>query len=274
VTQDHAPSPPVAPSARDEGDLAAVLTTAPRVSVHDDDSSPTGTLGRGWFRTAWRPAAGWVWLATLAYAPWAYGCTRPWTIQILNLLLFTAAGLWLAGALITWTRPRIPPVVGIGVTLLLLQGWGMTLNSGFSYDAAFQPHPRPRWSADWPGAVDFAVAWPAIIGLSGVLGILCLATDLGREKVWRRRLWFTLALTGVSIVLLGLLQKITQAPGIFWQDEGHAPTFFGPYRYHANAGAFINLIWPIAAAFLVRSIRGAARPGGKPARQWRLGFFS
>jgi hypothetical protein len=217
--------------------------------------SPTNPSSQSSVRAGWRPAAGWLWLASIVYAPWAYGSTRPWTIQILNVLIFTSLGIWLAGAAIHRTRPRVPLMLFTAVLLLLLQGWWMTLNAGFSYDAAFHPQPRPRWSAALPGAVDFAVAQPTMVGLTAMLGALCLACDLGRDRTWRRRLWFTLALTGVSIVILGLAQKVTHAPGIFWRPEGHASTFFGPYRYHANAGAFINLVWPLIAAFLVRSLQ-------------------
>jgi hypothetical protein len=197
----------------------------------------------------------WLFLAVLVYAPWAYGCTRPWTIDLLNIALFAVTGLWLAGCLVTRERPRVHPVLLTAAILLLLQGWWMTGNAGFSYDTALQPHAREPWARAWPGAVDHAAALPAMTGLSAMLGAACFACDLARRRRWRQRLWAVIAVAGISIVVLGLAQKLTGAPGIFWQDEGHARTFFGPYRYHANAGSFINLVWPLAAALLLHSIR-------------------
>ena len=210
----------------------------------------------------WRlDVPGWILVATLIFAPWAYGSTRPWTIQILNVLIFTAVGAWLVGSLVERRWPALPWLLFTVVSLLLVQGWWMTLNSGFSYDHSFQPHPRSRWFVRLPGAVDYAAAKPAMITITAMLGTICVALDLCRHRRWRKRFLLTLALTGVSISLLGLIQKVTHAPGIFWQREGHAPTFFGPYRYHANAGAYLNLVWPIVGAFLVQSVRRGASLG-------------
>ena len=55
--------------------------------------------------------------------------------------------------------------------------------------------------------------------------------------------------TGVSVVLLGLTQKLTHATAVFWGPENMGDTFFATWRYHANAGAFMNLVWPLLAAW-------------------------
>src|ERR1043165_7408865 len=39
----------------------------------------------------------WLLLAALIYAPWAYGGTRPWTVDVLNLVLGAIMILWLMG---------------------------------------------------------------------------------------------------------------------------------------------------------------------------------
>jgi hypothetical protein len=199
--------------------------------------------------------ARWLVLASLVFAPWAYGATRPWAAELLNYTLFLATLIGACGFLARWSPPQIHPVLGFALTLLLLQGWWMTLNAGFSYDATLQPHARPNWNPKLPGAVDYAVALPAMTGLTALIGALALAADMGTSRRWRKRIWLTMALTGCSIIVLGLAQKLTQAPGIFWQAEGHAPSFFATYRYHANAGSFINIVWPLMAAALAVSIR-------------------
>jgi hypothetical protein len=46
-----------------------------------------------------------------------------------------------------------------------------------------------------------------------------------------------------------LAQRLTNAGAIFWDpvaDTG--PTFFASYRYHANAGAFMNVVLPLITA--------------------------
>ncbi len=197
----------------------------------------------------------WLLLAVLLYAPWAYGCTRVWTIDVLNLALFVILGCWLTKCLITRHRSHVPLVLRLAVGWLLLQGWWMVFNAGFSYDEAYVPHARPNLLPDAPGAVDYDAAWPTMLGLTAMLGLVCFACEMTVDRQWRRRVWITMALAGTSMIVLGLAQKISGAPGIFWQSEGHAPTFFGTFRYHANAGSFINLVWPLAAAMLVRSVR-------------------
>jgi hypothetical protein len=199
----------------------------------------------------------WLLLVVLVSAPWVYGCTRSWTLPFLNGVLLSVVGLWFVACLVRRSPPRIQPVLVITSALLLVQGWWMTLNSQWNYDAQFKPHPREPFLGfpTLPGSIDFSLSLPAMIGLSGMLGVACFVCDLARRPRWRQRIWLTMALTGVSVVLLGLVQKVTRAPGIFWQAEGHGLTFFGTYRYHANAGAFINIIWPLVGAFLLNAIR-------------------
>lgn len=197
----------------------------------------------------------WLLLATLVFAPWAYGGTQPSTVTALNALFALILTLWLAGALVRRSRPIVPTAVLWASLLLLLQGWWMVLNAKSDYDPGavkFTPlAPLFNWA---PGTLDKSSSLPAALRLSLMLGIGCFCCDLARRSIWRRRLLCTMGLTGVSIVILGLAQRLSGAEGIFWGATESGETFFATWRYHSNAGSFLNLVWPVTAALLLSAI--------------------
>ena len=95
--------------------------------------------------------------------------------------------------------------------------------------------------------------------LTGLAIAFVITADLVSERLWRERLWNTMGLAGGSIIFLGLAQKALQAPSIFWLKENTGHTFFGGYRYHANAGAYLNLIWPLLMVLTVEAWREKER---------------
>jgi hypothetical protein len=189
-------------------------------------------------------------LAALVFAPWAYGTTRPWAITCLNWLLGAAFLLWLLDHLLHQTRPAIPLLLAVPAIGLAAQAWFMVWNAKYDYDPAaheFVPlAPFLEWA---PGSLDRSLSLQSALQVSAILASILVICDLSRRSTWRKRLLWTMALTGVSVALLGLAQKFTGARSVFWGAEDMGQTFFATWRNHANAGAFLNLVWPLMAGF-------------------------
>ncbi len=72
---------------------------------------------------------------------------------------------------------------------------------------------------------------------------------LTQDSRWRRRLFVTMALTGMSIALFGMAQKLAHAPLFFYGVPRTSPEQFLPcIGITATPGAYLNLVWPICAA--------------------------
>ena len=196
----------------------------------------------------------WLFLAALLFAPWAYGATQPWAIRILDCWMGTATALWVVSHLLRQQRPPIHPIPGFAILALLGQAWFMVLNAHYEYDtrsSTFVPlDPLLPWA---PGSLHKSLSLESALHLTALLGAFCLVAEIARDPAWRRRLLWTLAGTGASVVLLGLTQKIAGATDIFWGSNKIGPNFFATFRNHTNAGAFINLCWPIAAGLALIS---------------------
>src|ERR1700751_1574612 len=200
-------------------------------------------LRRSWWSQVICSAPGWWLVALLVLAPWAYGTTFPQTKDLLAGGLLLLIGLYLVSLIVERRRPRIDWLRATLTLLILTQGWVVALNPKFVYDPAVQYfHFVPTLLPWLPGTCDQITSIHQMWLITGLFGGFWVVTDLGGSVEWRERLWTVMSLTGVSLVGLGLLQRITGAPGIFWRgDLDSGPTFFATYRYHANAGAFVNI---------------------------------
>jgi len=192
----------------------------------------------------------WGLLALLVFAPWDYGSTRPWGKFLLTVSLFALLGLFLLSLLAKPRLPKLNLLSAILTGLLLLQGWVMVLNPKQRFEAASFAFVNLTGAISWlPGVVDRATAESQLLLVNGLVGAFWIASDLAASARWRTRLWWIMSLTGISLVVLGLVQRFTGARAIFWDpvaDTG--TTFFATYRYHANAGAYLNLVLPLIAA--------------------------
>jgi len=64
-----------------------------------------------------------------------------------------------------------------------------------------------------------------------------------------------MALTGVALAIFGITLKIggPYLMAVFWETENITTANFALFRYHANAGAYLNMIWPLTMAFAWRA---------------------
>lgn len=194
----------------------------------------------------------WLFLAVLAWAPWAYGSTRNWTLPVFTSLLAGVVVLWFVGLLARRSRPTVHPILLVAALFLIAQGWFMIWNAPFFYDrATLEFVPIASFWKGGPGALDTVDAVPMMARLTGLLVLMCFICDLSTRPVWRQRIWVTVGLVAVSLIAFGLGRKVL---GLELMSEDAGPrgqpfkTSFALYLYRGNAAAFINLVLPLVAA--------------------------
>jgi hypothetical protein len=208
-----------------------------------------------------------LFIVTLAYAPWAYGCTTTTSIATLKWLLFATLVLWVADLMFRRRIPKFPPLLLTCIALLIAMGAWMVFNASAICDSDFHgfaalAQPAPRL----PGSIDYALSAAWMIRVVLLLGIVLFVVDLAQNDRWLLRLWYAIGGIGGSVALLGLLEKATGAQMIFWQPAPRFPissAFFASYYYHGNAGAYLNLILPVTAGLAVRSFMTRNGPMGR-----------
>jgi len=216
----------------------------------------------GFFRHVSR----WIFCAALAYAPWAYGGTTPASIRTINWLLLAAFILWIIELLISRRHPRFPRLLVFLTCALIGIGAWMAVNAKSIYDSDFRVFvPVWNFAPHLAGSVDYAISGAWILRGALLLFAILFVVDLSQSNRWLLRLWYTIGLVAGSIALLGLLQKATGAGMIFWQTAPPwgATTFFATYYYHANAGAFLNLVWPLIAGLSIRAFTARRHPAAR-----------
>ncbi len=213
-----------------------------------------------------RHASRWIFFAALVYAPWAYGGTTSASIQVINWLLLAAFTLWIIELIASGRSPARPRLLlFLTCALIAIGGW-MAVNAKSIYDSDFYTFvPLRNFAPHLTGSVDYAIsaAW-MIRGVLLLFAILFVA-DLSQSNRWFLRLWYTIGLVAGSIAFLGLLQKATGAQMIFWQPpppryDLRISTFFATYYYHGNAGAFLNLVWPLSSGLVIRAFASGSHP--------------
>lgn len=217
----------------------------------------------------------WLLIAALFFAPWFYGGTTEQGITVTSSLVGAAVLLWLCGLPFRSARSdvKLSRALLISVLALVVLGWWMVLNARTIYDSDFVAFVSTRSLAGGlSGSVDQAVSAAWMLRATALLGAVCVAADAARDALWLSRFCLTIATVGGSISFLGLVQKATRAPMIFWRGvDQPVGTFFATFYYHGNAGAFLNLTLPVTAGLAYRSFVRHERPFARAA--WSTACF-
>jgi len=210
-----------------------------------------------------RNAAQWLFYVALFFAPWAYGGTKSWSIKLIDTLLAGVLLLWVIELLLNRRKPTFPRfLLFLLIALLAIGGW-MVLNAGAILDTDFSVFVAIAKSVPRaPGSVDYVLSAAWMIRAALLSGTILFVADLSQDNRALVHLYDAIGFVAGSIALLGLLQKATGAPMIFWQSspEGPIKTFFATFYYHGNAGAFLNLVLPLTAGLALRAFTAHSGP--------------
>jgi O-Antigen ligase len=205
----------------------------------------------------------WIFFSALVVAPWLYGGTTATSIVVINWLLGASLVLWVVELIVNRRLPQFPKLLIIAIAALLAIGAWMTINARSVYDPEFATFCRiNNFAPAAPGSLDYANSLAWMIRAALLIGTVLFIVDLSQDNRALLQLWAVIAMSGGSIALLGLLQKATGAEAIFWQTPlvHYGSSFFASYYYHANAGAFLNLVLPLTAGFAVRAFGTESSP--------------
>jgi hypothetical protein len=218
--------------------------------------------------------ARWLLLASIVLSVWLFGSTRPWVVDLMTWWLLATGLLFFIGLAVRLRLPRVRWFIVLPSLFLLVQGWFMVWNACRRFWPSAQIFVDiSQQLPGWPGVVDQALTFPWMLRTTGLVAALWMTCDLAANRTWRDRLWITIAATGVSVMALGLAQRFTGATSIFWDTYRYTGEwFFAVYRYHANAGSYINLVLPLITGLALWSF---LRKGAERERVlWTLGALT
>lgn len=194
-------------------------------------------------------------LLAILYAPLVYGCTVSWAIWGLDGLLGAGVLLWLLRKIQDGGHFHLAPLPA-GLTLLL---GAIAVAQVFNPHSVFDPKTWDLRALEGglpylPRTIDRATSLSRLPhGLILGAGFLALV-DLMHSRENRWLVLRTVAISGVIVAIWGMVQKAAGGDALLWSHLWPGDhTYFGGYRYHAHAVAFLNLCWPASLALFLRT---------------------
>ena len=195
---------------------------------------------------------GWLLVTAVFCAPWAFGSRPYWAALTLAGGLLLAVALWLVACLAETRLPKVPPVCGCLVLALTAFAGISLLNPRSTFDVERGSFlPNPMYLPFLPTTVDVSNGWSFTVEMLAYLLVIPMAADLSSRPAWRRRWLGTMAVSGFLVAVAGLILKwgfLPQLTEYLAQRPWAQGKIFGPFDYHGNAGAFLNLVLPVAAS--------------------------
>ncbi len=211
------------------------------------------------FRIAW--ASAFFISVALFYAPLAYGCARPDMLPTLYALAIAGIACGISSLVLDGSWRVIPLPVLACSAAVLIQGWWIAhnpvlpsiieANGGVLQTTLFHI---------------FRLSNASMLLTTILLGVFLVLCGLFQHPALRRFILLSAAGSGILVCLVGVTLKTVGAPlmryiwkplDIYWND-------FAFFRYHGNAGAFLNLVWPLILVFT----RRAYTPAGGGVRKF------
>lgn len=194
-----------------------------------------------------------LFLFLYVFAAADYGLTRESGI---STFVFMSAGIfsvWLIGHALQRKLPSTGIWPWITSALVLAFGWTVTRLAIIDQavtDGRLEGWDEGFWAALLlhGSAYDADLSTAAMLRTTALLGMALIAIEIWRNPKWSRALIATMIFSAFGMVLFFLLQKLVGGAFLLRSEDSHTTLNFGTYRYWGNAAAYLNLLWPIAAA--------------------------
>lgn len=222
----------------------------------------------------------------LCFLPWAFGARDPWaqlTSAGLGLVSFVLAmlprrysgDLAPQGAFVLhpWSRALKFPIFWLGLLFLGYIACQAINPAYIRATAGVYWWLAPVNHIEWlPSGVEAPFermnAWRMLAICSGSWTLSCALFVGLTRRISVNAILATFVINGGVLALLGILQKVTGAKGVFWVVTS-APNYFTSTFYYKNhAGAYFNLVLISAVSFMVwhyfRALRRMERSSPAP----------
>ncbi len=200
-----------------------------------------------------------LFLALYVWAAVAYGLTRESTISQFIWVMGGTFLLWLVAHVARGQMPGTGIFPWLTSSAVLVYGWFVTIMA--MVDAAVTEGRLQGWDDGFRAwlllncsAYDVGLSLPAMLRTTALLGAMLIAVEIWRDPKWSRRLLLTMVFSSFGMVIFFFLQRIVGGIFILKAENGTTDLSFATYRYWGNAGAYLNLFWPVTAAIALFTV--------------------